>query len=150
MAAAATLKLAATRDELTRCDAWFQAFAAAHALPERAAAEVRLCLHELAANIALHGSATRICLRVVLERGQVVITIIDDSTPFDPVVASTAPLSGPLEDAAIGGLGLHLVHRTADVLAYRRRGDWNEVRLIRRLGQRTAEASVREGRSAGN
>jgi len=55
----------------------------------------------------------------------VVLHFSDDGRPFDPLAAAPPDLARPLEERAIGGLGIHLVRKLADAMEYERSGGQN-------------------------
>lgn len=120
-----TRALPATLEALMALDDWVVAWCVAHDVPARPAASVRLVLHELAANVVLHGGGASV-LRATLAPG-VMLVLEDDGVAFDPVAAVSAPVSGSIEDVAIGGLGLHLIQTQSRTLEYRREAGFNRV-----------------------
>ena len=60
------------------------------------------------------------------------MTVIDAGAPFDPTAAPAPDVGAPLEARPIGGLGLLLVRRSVDALAYARVDGHNVVTLERR------------------
>ena len=61
------------------------------------------------------------------------IDVIDDGRPFNPLSAPEPDLSLQLDDRPIGGLGIHLLRKLADHMAYERRGDANRLRITKRI-----------------
>ena len=53
------------------------------------ARELLMVVREAVYNAALHGHPSRIAITLAYHRGQIVITIADDGTGFDPQAAST-------------------------------------------------------------
>jgi anti-sigma regulatory factor (Ser/Thr protein kinase) len=81
---------------------------------------------ELAANVILHGHPDGqrgehvIDAALRLQPGAMELMIEDDGLAFDPKGHAGRPLSGPLEDVQIGGLGLLLVRSMASSVDYAR------------------------------
>jgi anti-sigma regulatory factor (Ser/Thr protein kinase) len=96
---------------------------------------VRLAVEELVANLIMHGRfarehlPARITLRIT--PAAVLLQLDDAAEPFDPRQAP-APVSAPtLEEDALGGLGLPLVRKMAEIQDYRRLPDgWNRTELL--------------------
>jgi anti-sigma regulatory factor (Ser/Thr protein kinase) len=61
------------------------------------------------------------------------IDVIDDGRPFNPLSAPEPDLSLQLDDRAIGGLGIHLLRKMADHMAYERRDGANRLRITKRI-----------------
>lgn len=55
----------------------------------------------------------------------VTMEFTDNGLPFDPLAPGEKALPESLEDARIGGLGLHLIRHMASSIGYSRRGDFN-------------------------
>ena len=112
------------------------AFCAGHGLPPEIAYEVNLAVDELVTNTIGYGcddgGEHRIELVVRLEGGTLVVEIVDDGGEFDPLQAPEPDIGAPLQDRAIGGLGIYLVRKTMDGVAYRRQDGRNVVTLTKR------------------
>ena len=63
------------------------------------------------------------------EAGRVTVDVVDDGIPFDPTAAAAPDTSLEVEDRDVGGLGVHLVRKLMDEVAYRRDGDRNRLRF---------------------
>lgn len=128
---AATIELEAELSEVARMDAWFaRVMEEAGAVPEVAQA-ARLCLHELVANVILHGypdgRAGRIGVTVAPEGAALRVTVEDDGIAFDPLAAPEArPMTG-LADAQIGGYGIKLFRESSHTASYAREGGTNRL-----------------------
>ena len=135
MPATAPLVFTAARDAMGEMDAWLSAFAHAHGLTEEVREELRVCLHELAANVILHGGQEggprTIEVTGHMEGTRAVLEFSDNAPAFDPLARDVGPATGTMETVAIGGLGLHLVRSFTDELAYRRDAGWNRLTLVR-------------------
>lgn len=111
--------LAAAQDRI-------EAYLEAEGASDRARYTVRLVLDELVANLMMHGRFDGPPLPVRAEvsagGGGVSLAIEDRAAPFDPRQAA-APAPPALDDDRVGGLGLQLVRRMAEIRAYRRLPD---------------------------
>ena len=67
-----------------------------------------------------------------LTKEEVEILIRDNGIAFDPSEVENPDLETPIEDRKIGGLGIHLVKSLSDYFAYRRDGDFNEIKIIKK------------------
>ena len=111
------------------------AFFAGHGVAKEIAFEVTLAVDELVTNTIGYGydddAEHRIDLVLRLESGKMVIEIVDDGKAFDPLQVPEPDLSAPLETRAKGGLGIYLVLKTMDGVAYRRQDEHNLVTLTK-------------------
>ena len=102
---------------------------------QHAAYAVNLAIDEILTNTIEHGyeddERHRIELIVRVEEESLVVVIVDDSLPFDLGIAPERDLDASLEDTALGGLGLFLVHQMMDSVDYRREQGCNVVTLVK-------------------
>lgn len=112
-------------------DAWLaRVVEEAGALPTAAQA-VRLCLHELVANVIQHGypDGREGCIRVTVtpEGAMLHVTLEDDGIAFDPLAAPEArPMTG-LADAQVGGYGIKLFRESSHDARYGRERGFNRL-----------------------
>lgn len=64
--------------------------------------------------------------------GAVEFEIEDDGKPFDPMQYAPPDVMSPLEERAVGGLGIHLVQTYMDEISYKREGGKNCL-LMRKI-----------------
>lgn len=95
---------------------------------------LRLIIEELLANLIMHGrfdgDPPPARLEVAVAGGFVLLTIDDAAAPYDPRLAPE-PVGPPrIEDDTVGGLGLSLVRKMADIRAYHRLPHgWNRIEM---------------------
>jgi len=93
-------------------------------IDERNAYKLSLAVDEIATNIIAYGyagSATPgdVVVQADAENGRLQIVLEDTSPPFDPFSrGEPSGLDAPLEDRAIGGLGVYLAKRSVDEFRY--------------------------------
>ena len=68
------------------------------------------------------------------DEGQLVFTISDSGTPFDPTAREKVDTTLSLEERPIGGLGIFLVRELMDSIHYERVGGRNVLTLCKKLG----------------
>ena len=102
---------------------------AAHAVGERGIYNAELVVEEIFTNTVRYGfdsqDAHRIAIRIVASPDAIALDFDDDAREFDPTQQSAPPQPESLEKAKIGGLGLMLVRRIAQAIAYRRKNERN-------------------------
>lgn len=96
-----------------------------------------LAIEEMTTNIIKYGyddtAIHEILLRAEIQPGRLVLLLEDDGHEFDPLKASEPNIDLPLEERAIGGLGIHLVRRFVQQMRYERRDSHNRLTIeIRR------------------
>ena len=107
-----------TLDEVFR---FLEDFAAANALPERAAFTLNLVAEELFTNMIRHGVGGGDSIDLGVERidGAFRLEMVDtDVEPFDPLTVPTPPVEAGIDERTPGGLGIHLVQTMVDDLSY--------------------------------
>ena len=129
------LSLANDPQAIAGIAARIDAFCEARNLPPRIAYAVNLSVDEILSNTISYGydddGAHRIALTLRLEDGTLVVMIVDDGRPFDSSLAQDPDTESPLEERALGGLGLFLVQQMMDGVDYRRRDGRNVITLTK-------------------
>ena len=132
-AATFELNLPNKLSELERLNPWLDQCATTIGLSPRGTFRLELLLEEVVMNIFENaypeGAEHLICVRLIAENAELVVRIEDDGVPFDPTVVPEQKVPTSLEDAQIGGVGLHLMHSYADRLGYERCNNKNILTL---------------------
>jgi serine/threonine-protein kinase RsbW len=107
--------------------------------PETAIAPVLIATDEVVSNILNHGgeagSSPSVQVTVHVGEGRVAVQIVDDGAAFDPLARDAPDTDLPLEDRAIGGLGIHLVRTLMDAVDYDRSAGRNHLRFSKAYSQ---------------
>ncbi|MGG5808041.1 ATP-binding protein [Falsiroseomonas sp. CW058] len=98
------------------------------------ARRVRLVIEELLVNLVMHGrypaGPEPALVELCLADGGVTLAIEDPAEPFDPREEPSPAAPPSLDDDRLGGLGLPLVRRMAEILHYGRTPNgWNRTEL---------------------
>lgn len=107
--------------------------------PVKAQMQINIAIDELFGNIAHYaynpdvGEAT-VRVEVVEDPLSVVITFIDGGVPYDPLAAADPDTSLSAEDRAIGGLGIFMVKKSMDDIAYRYENGKNILSIRKKIG----------------
>jgi anti-sigma regulatory factor (Ser/Thr protein kinase) len=106
-------------------------------VPESVLHDLNLVVAELLTNIISYGYTDsrehEISVRLSVEPGEMRVDVEDDGQPFNPLQAPEPDTTKPLEDRAVGGLGVHLVRKLTDGLEYRRHEGKNLLVIKKRL-----------------
>ena len=91
--------------------------------PMKAQMQINIAIDELFSNIAhyaYHPEVGEVTVRVevVQEPLSVVITFIDQGTPFDPLAQEDPNIGLGADERQIGGLGIFLVKKNMDEVSY--------------------------------
>ena len=139
-----TLEMSVTNDlcGISSAAARIDAFCAAHDLASGISFDVRLAVDELVTNAIGYGydddGERRIDIALRLEGDTLTVEIADDGKAFDPLQAPEPDFSAPAEERAKGGLGIWLVRKTMDTVAYRHENGRNVVTLTTHAARRPA------------
>ena len=128
-----TLTLPNQMAELEKMNAWLGECAETIGLSMRGTFRLQLLLEEIAMNVFEnafnddHDHA--IVIHLIAEEEGLTIQVEDDGRPFDPTLYQERQQPKSLQEAKIGGIGLHLVRNYTDHFEYQRIGDRNVLRL---------------------
>ena len=106
--------------------------------PMRAQMQIDIAIDELFGNIAHYaycpetGDAT-VRVEVVDDPLSVVITFIDQGVPYDPLSSADPDTTLSAEERAVGGLGIFMVKKSMDEIAYRYEDGKNILSIKKRL-----------------
>jgi serine/threonine-protein kinase RsbW len=140
-----TAELTAKQDEISAMTERVTAFLADCGIDDRAAHHMVLVLDELLTNVAVHGaSEAAVSVRLTVSPDRVTAEVVDGGKMFDPRVERTPNVSASAEERPVGGLGLWLVHRVTEDLAYERAGERNRTAFS------ICRAPAEKGRGGGN
>ena len=115
---------------------WLEAALRGAGVAEAIVGEMRLIAEEGLSNVIRHGYAdsARHSIEVALEigGGEILLVLRDDGRPFNPLAAPARDPHTPITERA-GGWGIHLLQSLVDRADYRREGNANVLRLVKRL-----------------
>ncbi|CAA7627482.1 SpoIIE family protein phosphatase [Magnetospirillum sp. SS-4] len=125
--------------ELERLAGLVDAFVEKHALPEKLAFNLNVCLDELITNIISYGYDDEdphdIVVNFSYDGREFVTEIIDDANEYDPFTQAPEPdLDLEVDDRPIGGLGVFLVKEFMDRTEYRHEDRRNVTVLRKTVG----------------
>ncbi len=128
-----SFKLKSDLSELKSLSHQLTYFGQFHGLPEILMSAVNICLDELFTNIVMYGfqddSEHVIRFRINLNGNALLLNIEDNGLPFNPVLKKDSELPADLDNAKIGGLGIHIVKKLMDGIWYERKQGRNKLTL---------------------
>lgn len=126
--------------ELRRMSEWLHNACECMAVPESIQSNLDLCTNEAVANIINYAykdhSRHEIHMHLELKENQLLyLTIQDDGIAFNPFETLPPAAFDKIENAKIGGLGIHLIRSLMDECNYLRFKDKNIITLSANLIQ---------------
>jgi anti-sigma regulatory factor (Ser/Thr protein kinase) len=108
-------------------------FCQVYGLSETLISEINICLDELFTNIVLYGFKDDlehiIRFRLNLNGNALIVNIEDNGIPFNPLIKKDPELPADINNAKIGGLGIHIVKKLVDDVWYERKRGKNILTL---------------------
>lgn len=136
MSATLSIKVKSDREELDGITAAVEAFSVDEAWSSDLLFRINLVIEELVLNIMDYGyddDQHEIEINLQSNPESVTIDIIDEGRAFDPLHDAPAPdIDAPLEERAVGGLGVHLARTMMDGISYHREETRNHLQLVKR------------------
>jgi len=128
------LNLRSRISELAHLHPWIERLASRHKIPANTQFAMNLCLEEAISNIIRHGYSGNpdhpITVRFNNLREDYFVFVVEDEAPhFNPVESPELPPLSSLEEIAIGGQGIRLLRRFADVLEYQETPTGNRLSI---------------------
>ena len=131
------LVLHSQKADLPRMLAWLEELKLKLGWSEQLAGQLNLILEEWIVNVISYAFTDEelheIELRLWQDNREIRIQVCDDGIPFDPTVEIPPDLDVPLEERAIGGLGLYFIQQNLDEWHYVRHEDHNIVTMVKFL-----------------
>jgi anti-sigma regulatory factor (Ser/Thr protein kinase) len=123
--------LIAKQDAISALTERVAAFLADAGVDARATHHMSLVLEELLTNVATHGGVSEapVSVSLTISPDRVTAEVVDGGAMFDPRAERNLDGTAGVEERPVGGLGLLLVHRVTESLAYERVGDRNRTTL---------------------
>ncbi len=122
-------------DGIAEASAWAADMAAELDLPSSLAFALDVCFEEALANVITHGlkdappEAKQVRLSMGRSGAVLQVVIEDHGAPFDPSTVTEAVLPTDLDQARVGGLGVHLMRNLTQAMRYERKDGANRLTL---------------------
>ena len=124
-------------DELVRLSAFIDALGKEWSIAPEVVFNLQLALEECATNVIMYAyppeEKQTLLVTAELVEHDLVLTIEDGGLPFDPTQVAEADTTLSAEERPIGGLGIFLVRRLMDSVAYQRVEGKNLLTLRKRI-----------------
>ena len=130
------LQIAATIENLNAVNAFAEEQLDTLACPMRASMQLMVALEELYVNVAHYAygdAAGDVTVQIGVEDGMLLIRLIDQGTPFDPLAMADPDVTLSAEDRPIGGLGVYMVKKSMDLFTYEYANGSNIVTIGKKL-----------------
>jgi len=142
-----SIALRAEHAELTRLQAFADAFAQKYAFLDDERSRLLIILEELFTNAVTHGArpgmpGVSVTVTLGLREGRLSMSFVDDGPPFNPLAFHALDLGKPAAERAVGGLGIHIVRALVHHARYRRARECNYLHLLRRVRPAQSPATV--------
>lgn len=122
--------------EIERLTQQVERFGEEHDLAPKVVFDLQLALEEVFTNIVSYGyeddQVHEVHVEIAVQDGTVTVRVEDDGRPFDPLQKPPPDVTAPLEERAVGGLGIYLVRKLMDSAEYRREGGRNILLLSKK------------------
>jgi anti-sigma regulatory factor (Ser/Thr protein kinase) len=127
------ISLKPTARDVTRLNAWLDENFARSGIDNSLAADLKLCLNEVMANLISYGfkdtADPSALVGIRLRPGHASATVADNGTYFD-IREWTPPEGRDLMTGDLGGFGIALIKERASRIDYRRDGDRNRLEIV--------------------
>lgn len=128
------LTLSPSVAEVSRLNAWLDAAFATSGVVRSVAADLKLCLNEIVANLISYAfastAAPRIVIAIELDRDAARAEVRDNGSYFDIRDYTPGPPPTTLESARVGGYGIMLIRDRARSIAYDSDGAMNRLSFM--------------------
>lgn len=132
-----TLSVSASTEHLAEV----RDFVAAHArnlgLSQKDVSEIRLAVDEAYTNIIKHAYKNdpeeQVNIEIGSDQSKLWISLMDHGSSFDPATYSEPDLLKRIKAKKRGGMGVYLIRKLMDQVQYNRKGDINEIRMVKKL-----------------
>ena len=133
------IRVAATKENLETVTAFLDEILDEKDCPLKVRLQIDLALEEMYINIANYAYTPKIGemeLRVAFDEAgrELTMVLIDSGIPYDPLAKKDPDVTLSAEKRKIGGLGIYLVKKTMDSMAYERRDGKNIVTMKKKFG----------------
>ncbi len=118
-----TLRIDATRENLTEVSAWIEEMLQILDVPMKEQMQIQLAAEEIYINVANYAYAPGVGPVIIrigydMDRHAVKMAFVDQGMPYDPLAKEDPDTTLTAEEREVGGLGIFLVKKTMDNVHY--------------------------------
>jgi len=95
--------------------------------------QVKLIAEEVFANIVNYSDTDLIIVNASYENSILTFEFIDDGFEFNPLLKEDPKMPESIEEAEIGGLGIHLTKELSDSIEYERKNNKNHLLITKKV-----------------
>ena len=95
--------------------------------------QVKLIAEEVFANIVNYSDTDLIIVNANYENSILTFEFIDDVFEFNPLLKEDPKMPESIEEAEIGGLGIHLTKELSDSIEYERKNNKNHLLITKKV-----------------
>lgn len=108
------------------------------AVPGAVLSQLMIALDEVISNVLNYNAAgegasgappLELAVSVEVEKRRVIAEVADNGAAFDPLSLPEPDTRAGVDERDYGGLGVHIVRKLMDEVAYAREGGWNRLRF---------------------
>lgn len=114
----------------------------ANGVPIPAMNQLSIILDELVSNIVKYSGAKQLLFGIAVREDNVRLIFDYNGDDFDVTKTKDPSLNGPAASREIGGLGLLMVKKMADVFTYERQNEHNIVAIEKRYGPKAPKEKL--------
>jgi sigma-B regulation protein RsbU (phosphoserine phosphatase) len=115
----------------------FDEFATNNKVNQKVKSTISMALDDLLTNVVSYAyndeQQHKIGVRISVVESSIVVVITDDGMPFNPFQMENPNTKASIEERDMGGLGIHLVKKMFDHVAYHRNIEKNVVTLVKQF-----------------
>lgn len=129
-------KFQAKENQLTEVLQFVEKEMEAHELPMKLAMQISVCVEEIFINIARYAYAKAeedVTLGIQYEENELTMRFVDHGIPFDPLLKKDPDISLSADERKIGGLGIFIVKKTMDDVAYEYKNGKNILTVKKKI-----------------
>lgn len=132
-----TLSVEASTEHLAKVRDFVAAHAEKIGLSQKDISEIRLAVDEAYTNIIKHAykdsMEKKVKIKIGSDTDRLWISLMDEGKSFDPSTYSEPDLIKRIKEKKRGGMGVYLIRKLMDQVQYSRKGQTNEIRMVKNL-----------------
>ncbi|WP_296223967.1 ATP-binding protein [Ralstonia sp. UBA689] len=137
------IELSPQQPDINALVAWLRAFFAEHGLSDALCQRFAIALDEVVTNIVEYGAPRQpIKVFILIDNREVRVQVVDDGIAFDPLQIPAPDTEAGIDERPIGGLGIFLVKKMMDSVAYEYRDERNRLSFSKRIARQRIQTSI--------